>query len=38
MKRMIETTVVSRLTWVHGEALYPSCRLPIDAQATLTRS
>jgi hypothetical protein len=27
---MIEATVVPRHTWVHGEALCPSCRLPID--------
>jgi len=29
---MIETTAVSRLAWAHGEALCPSCRLPIDAR------
>jgi hypothetical protein len=27
---VIHTAVVSRVTWLHGEALCPSCRLPID--------
>lgn len=27
-----EFTAVSRLTWAHGEALCPSCRLPIDSR------
>lgn len=29
---MIEAIHVSRLTWMHGEALCPSCGLPIDAR------
>ncbi|HSW94971.1 MAG TPA: hypothetical protein VLI88_02305 [Patescibacteria group bacterium] len=29
---MIEATVVPRLAWAHGEALCPSCRLPIDSR------
>jgi hypothetical protein len=29
---MIETTVLSRLAWAHGEAMCPSGRLPIDAR------
>ncbi len=28
----ISATVVSRTTWTHGEALCPSCKLPIDAR------
>lgn len=28
----MEATVVSRLSWAHGEALCPSCGLPIDAR------
>jgi hypothetical protein len=27
---VIDATVVSRRDWLHGEALCPSCRLPID--------
>jgi hypothetical protein len=27
---MIEATIVSRGDWLRGEALCPSCRLPID--------
>jgi len=27
---IIEATVVPRRTWAHGEALCPSCRLPVD--------
>jgi hypothetical protein len=26
---VIDATVVSRRSWLHGEALCPSCRLPI---------
>jgi hypothetical protein len=29
---VIDTAVVSRLTWLHREALCPSCRLPIDSR------
>jgi hypothetical protein len=27
---MIDANLVSRRDWLHGEALCPSCRLPID--------
>ena len=29
---MIETTAVSRRAWLRGEALCPSCKLPIDGR------
>ena len=29
---MIETTAISRHAWLHGEALCPSCHLPIDSR------
>jgi hypothetical protein len=35
---VIDATVVSRLTWAHGEALRPSRRLPIDARDVESRS